>query len=307
MISQTFLCVLALAVGSVRGEQPPTPAGRLTPYRDRQLERGRIHDVELDGYRYCLLDTGGTDGPPLVLLHGLGGSLYDWRHVVDALAASRRVIALDLLGAGESSMPSTADYSVFAQARRVKGLLDALGIDRATLVGNSYGGGVALAFAQDWPEPSRTKPFDPSRVDTPNSAGNGARRPAMRYASTWTAPTTKSSIPSPVKSPAPETHQPTARVAPSDESIVAIETRKRQRDRESLARAKHHVDGSLGSSERADREVGDPVRIDVADAGIDVSTVRAAAGTVEFESVRAVETRERDRRQNPPPKCLPWT
>lgn len=128
----------------------PDTGARLSTYRDEQMKLGRLRDVRLDGYTYCFLEAG--TGPALVLLHGIGGSLYDWRHVVDDLSQEHRVIALDLLGAGESSMPSSGDYSVFAQARRVKGLLDLLEIEKATLVGNSYGGGVAIAFAQDWPE-----------------------------------------------------------------------------------------------------------------------------------------------------------
>jgi pimeloyl-ACP methyl ester carboxylesterase len=82
----------------------------------------------------------------------LGGSIYDWRHLLRPLASNHRVVAIDLLGAGESEMPGKEDYSVAAQARRVKGLLDVLGVGRASFVGNSYGGGIALRLAQDWPE-----------------------------------------------------------------------------------------------------------------------------------------------------------
>ena len=124
--------------------------GRLTPFRDALLREGSLRDVDLDGRRYCVVERG--TGPPLVLLHGLGGSIYDWRHLIRPLSESHRVIAIDLLGAGESDMPEGVDYSIAAQARRVKGLMDLLGAERASLVGNSYGGGIALRFAQDWPE-----------------------------------------------------------------------------------------------------------------------------------------------------------
>lgn len=123
---------------------------RLTPFRDELLREGALKDVEVDGRRYCVAELG--TGPPVVLLHGLGGSIYDWRHLLRPLAERHRVIAMDLLGAGESEIPENEDYSVAAQARRVKGLLDRLGATRATLIGNSYGGGIALRFAQDWPE-----------------------------------------------------------------------------------------------------------------------------------------------------------
>jgi pimeloyl-ACP methyl ester carboxylesterase len=91
-------------------------------------------------------------GPPLVLLHGLGGSLYDWRHLIQPLSLSHRVLVVDLLGSGESEIPQDEDYTIAAQARRVRGLMDLLGLERGTVVGNSYGGGVALKLTQDWPE-----------------------------------------------------------------------------------------------------------------------------------------------------------
>jgi 2-hydroxymuconate-semialdehyde hydrolase len=124
--------------------------GRRTPFRDALRREGSLRDVKFDGHRYGVVELG--SGPPLVLLHGVGGSIYDWRHLIRPLSESHRVIAIDLLGAGESDMPEDADYSVAAQARRVKGLMDLLGAERASLVGNSYGGGIALRLAQDWPD-----------------------------------------------------------------------------------------------------------------------------------------------------------
>jgi pimeloyl-ACP methyl ester carboxylesterase len=123
---------------------------RLTPFRQRLLEEGALRDVWFDGRRHSVVDVG--KGPALLLLHGLGGSLYDWRHLIRPLSRTHRVIVVDLLGAGESDIPEAEDYSIAAQARRVKGLMDLLGVDRASVVGNSYGGGIALKLTQDWPE-----------------------------------------------------------------------------------------------------------------------------------------------------------
>jgi pimeloyl-ACP methyl ester carboxylesterase len=124
--------------------------GRLTPFREDLHRIGALRDARVDGRRYCLVDMG--EGPPIVLLHGLGGSLYDWRHLLRPLSERRRVIALDLLGAGESEIPDAEDFTIAAQARRVRGILDHLRVGRCCLVGNSYGGGIALKFSQDWPE-----------------------------------------------------------------------------------------------------------------------------------------------------------
>ncbi len=130
--------------------EQPVQQVRLTSFRQALHQEGVLREVRVDGRRYCVADLG--KGPSIVLLHGLGGSLYDWRHLIRPLAQDYRVLAVDLLGAGESEIPEKEDFSIAAQARRVKGLLDALGVGRATLVGNSYGGGIALRFAQDWPE-----------------------------------------------------------------------------------------------------------------------------------------------------------
>jgi pimeloyl-ACP methyl ester carboxylesterase len=138
-----FLIGCATTVEAAVGE-------RLTEWRAQLHQEGVLKDLEIDGRRHCVADLGA--GPPVVLLHGLGGSIYDWRHLIRPLAETHRVIAVDLLGAGESDMPPDEDYSVAAQARRVKGILDHLGIARASIVGNSYGGGISLRVAQDWPE-----------------------------------------------------------------------------------------------------------------------------------------------------------
>lgn len=123
---------------------------RLTPYRAKLKKQGLLKEVRIDGHTYCYADTG--QGPVMLLLHGLGGSLYDWRHMIEPLSRTHRVIALDFLGSGESDKPPDVDYGFAAQAVRVARFLDALGIRRVTLVGNSYGGGVTLLFALRWPE-----------------------------------------------------------------------------------------------------------------------------------------------------------
>ena len=92
------------------------------------------------------------EGPPLVLLHALGESALDWRWVLPALAHTNRVYAPDLPGFGYSAKPS-ADYSPDFFARFVGAYLDALGLDRTALVGNSIGGLAALRLALS--EPAR--------------------------------------------------------------------------------------------------------------------------------------------------------
>ncbi|MFC7659129.1 alpha/beta fold hydrolase [Pseudonocardia benzenivorans] len=86
-----------------------------------------------------------------MLVHGIGDSSRTWAPVLPALARRHLVIAPDLLGHGESDKPR-ADYSVAAYANGIRDLLGVLGIARATLVGHSLGGGVAMQFAYQFPE-----------------------------------------------------------------------------------------------------------------------------------------------------------
>jgi pimeloyl-ACP methyl ester carboxylesterase len=101
------------------------------------------------GYRRAFRLVGA--GPPLVLIHGIGDSSATWAPVIGELSRRHLVIAPDLLGHGSSDKPR-ADYSVAAYANGVRDLLGVLGVERATLVGHSLGGGVAMQFAYQFPE-----------------------------------------------------------------------------------------------------------------------------------------------------------
>lgn len=90
--------------------------------------------------------TAGNDGLPLVLLHGDGDSALDWSWVLPMLAATHRVYAPDLPGAGDSAKPNR-EYSPEFLAQFAIDFLSAIGIERAVLVGNSLGGLVALHVA----------------------------------------------------------------------------------------------------------------------------------------------------------------
>ena len=101
------------------------------------------------GYRRAYRTAGA--GPPVVLVHGIGDSSATWEPVMAALARRHLVIAPDLLGHGSSDKPR-ADYSVAAYANGIRDLLGVLDVERATLVGHSLGGGVAMQFAYQFPE-----------------------------------------------------------------------------------------------------------------------------------------------------------
>ncbi len=90
-------------------------------------------------------------GPPVLLIHGMAGDLNNWREVIEPLARHHTVIAPDLPGHGGSA-PGGGDYSLGALASGLRDLLTALDCDRATLVGHSLGGGIAMQFSYQFPE-----------------------------------------------------------------------------------------------------------------------------------------------------------
>jgi pimeloyl-ACP methyl ester carboxylesterase len=108
--------------------------------------------IDLHGHRAIYRIAG--SGPPVVLIHGMINSSRHWEQVALRLAEHHTVIAPDLLGHGDSATPR-GDYSLGAHAASIRDLLSAIGIERASIVGHSLGGGVAMQFF--WQFPQRTE------------------------------------------------------------------------------------------------------------------------------------------------------
>jgi pimeloyl-ACP methyl ester carboxylesterase len=106
--------------------------------------------LELHGDSVAYQDVG-TGSQALLLIHGMAGSSETWRGVIPQLSRKYRVVAPDLLGHGKSDKPR-GDYSLGAFAVWLRDLLDELGISRATVVGQSLGGGVAMQFVYQHPD-----------------------------------------------------------------------------------------------------------------------------------------------------------
>ena len=109
---------------------------------------GRLIDV--DGYKVHYVDQG--TGPVMVLVHGFGGQTYSYRHLIPIFARDHRVIAVDLKGYGYSERDAHTDLSHAGQVAMLRSLLVRLGVERATFVGHSMGGGVVQRFAAAHPE-----------------------------------------------------------------------------------------------------------------------------------------------------------
>jgi pimeloyl-ACP methyl ester carboxylesterase len=112
------------------------------------VTRARARTVMLNGHEFCYLDSG--DGPAVLFIHGLTGSHRNWAHLVEKLDTDHRVLVPDLFGHGASAKPM-GDYSLGAHAATLRDLLDRLGIDQVTLVGHSFGGGIAMQFCYLFP------------------------------------------------------------------------------------------------------------------------------------------------------------
>jgi pimeloyl-ACP methyl ester carboxylesterase len=110
----------------------------------------RMHEVRTRGARISTLTMG--EGPDLLLVHGLGGAKSSFFDTAAGLSHRYRVHALDLPGFGSSSKPATAPYTARYFADRVVEVMDALGIGRAHLVGNSMGGRVAIEVGLRQPD-----------------------------------------------------------------------------------------------------------------------------------------------------------
>ncbi|MGZ8853629.1 MAG: alpha/beta fold hydrolase [Thermoanaerobaculia bacterium] len=108
----------------------------------------------IDGPQGRLRVDDGGSGPALAVLfvHGNGANHNQWRHQLEYLRKTRRAVAFDLRGMGESDVPRNGDYSIDAMVDDVQAVADALHLSRFVIVGHSYGGPVVAAYATKHPE-----------------------------------------------------------------------------------------------------------------------------------------------------------
>jgi pimeloyl-ACP methyl ester carboxylesterase len=119
-------------------------------HRERLHHAEKSRFVEIEGVRVHYQEAGEQGAPTLMLIHGFCASNFVWNESLVPLAEKGfRVVAPDLVGFGFSGKPKKGEYTIEMQARMITGLMDALGIERATLVGSSYGGAVAAVCALD--------------------------------------------------------------------------------------------------------------------------------------------------------------
>lgn len=134
-----------------------TPPAQIPPYFEplarTPVEPLPIKTVLVHGQRLVYLDVG--TGPPVILIHGFGGSMWQWEHQQQGLSHQFRTVTLDLPGSGLSDKPDIA-YQPDQMMDFLVGFMDALEVPHATLVGNSMGAGLVIGMALT----------HPTRVDT---------------------------------------------------------------------------------------------------------------------------------------------
>jgi pimeloyl-ACP methyl ester carboxylesterase len=119
-----------------------------------QAWRDGLHQqsVQVGDTRWAYLEGGKENGPPLVLLHGYGGTHADWLLAAKYLTGNFRVIIPDLPGWGASTRLPDADYGYAAQADRLHGFVDALHLGEIAVAGHSMGGAIAGLYAAKYPQ-----------------------------------------------------------------------------------------------------------------------------------------------------------
>ncbi|MDA0739162.1 MAG: alpha/beta hydrolase [Nitrospirae bacterium] len=119
------------------------------PQHINLVHRHTVQTTTVKGHTLAYLDEG--EGQPIILIHGFGGSMWQWEHQQEELAQHFRVITLDMLGSGLSDKPIT-DYTPSFMLNSLTEFMDNLDIPQATLIGNSLGAGVAIGMSLTYPE-----------------------------------------------------------------------------------------------------------------------------------------------------------
>jgi len=143
----------------------------------------------MDGTTLAFVERGNREAEPIVLLHGYLGSHLSWRHHIDALAETHRVLALDWFGWGRSCTSLTMRYDYDTEVDRLRRVLDALGVGSCNLFAHDYGGFLALGLCERHPTRVRRlallnsrahRTFTPAWATIFGLVGAGARLPIVR-------------------------------------------------------------------------------------------------------------------------------
>src|SRR5258708_24087527 len=150
--SMAVLAILVIAIGVGFYERPVSFFNRLL-HLQMGLAGAQSRNLTVAGHRMHYYVMGPNDGPPVVLVHGLGGQAEDWRNLAPFLrAAGYRVYTPDLFGFGRSEKPADFSYSIPDEASTVISFMDEMGLKQVDLGGLSMGGWVVQKIAAEHPD-----------------------------------------------------------------------------------------------------------------------------------------------------------
>lgn len=144
--------VIALAVWLYAPDKPRAALEAAYPGDYRTVDGLRVRLRDTGPRDMAPRDTGPRAAPAVILLHGFGASLDTWDAWAEALSAHFRVIRFDLAGFGLTGADPAGDYTIARDMQILSGLMDQLGLERASLIGNSLGGRIAWNFAAQNPQ-----------------------------------------------------------------------------------------------------------------------------------------------------------
>ena len=133
----TLITIISLIVTAAAFAADTKSGGNWAEQMSDMALRYEYESIGINYYEY-------GSGDPIVMLHGFGASAYSWRKIADPLAENHKVILIDLKGFGYSDKPDDDKYSAFDQAEIIAAFIRDQGLQNVTLLGNSYGGGIAL-------------------------------------------------------------------------------------------------------------------------------------------------------------------
>ena len=145
MLNRRGIALLLASIFVMAACSSPLPI----PPSFEAFDRIPLHTVDVKGQHMAYLELG--QGQPVILIHGFGGSMWQWEHQQRSLSASFRLITPDLIGSGLSAKPEI-EYRPDQMLDYFVGFMDALHIQRAALVGNSMGAGLAMGMSLAHPE-----------------------------------------------------------------------------------------------------------------------------------------------------------
>ncbi len=190
-----ILVLLILLLSLIR---PDIPAEKLM---DRYTDETSLF-LDIDGMQVHMKDAG--DGPAILLLHGMFASLHTWEQWAETLSDQFRVVRVDLPGFGLTGPHSEGDYSLRASMYLLETIREELGIEQWSLIGNSMGGGLALSYAQLFPDQTdkvilfnggrllttpEPQTNDPEEDTTESSSDNGEAAPSSLVLRALDSPT----------------------------------------------------------------------------------------------------------------------